>query len=136
MTKAAFLLFCAMSLTAHAGVPPSAPVTITYAPRPAARQNEDVTTTISVRADADLQRLTVAIRAGDGLVVTSPAREAAFDGLKSGETRTLTVTVRLTDPRAGTIVVFVGATSATGEAMSKNASLLIGTPAPKTATVI
>jgi hypothetical protein len=136
MTKAALVLFCAMSLTADAGVPPSAPVTITYSPRPAARPNEDVTTTISFKADADLQTLEVAVQAGDGLVISSPAREAVFNQLETGDVRTLAVTVRLTDPRAGTITVFVKATSDTGETMLKNMSLLIGTPAPKPATVI
>src|ERR1051325_10717666 len=98
LTVCAVLLFAAAP-PARAAAPPAAPVTITYSPVPNAKQNESVSTTIAIRAD--------------GVEITSSNRDAAFDSVKNGDTRSVAVSARLTDAHAGTIVVFVKAVSTT-----------------------
>jgi hypothetical protein len=91
---------------AHAAAKPSsAPVRVEYEPPPAISTGDEATTVLTFRALADLDRLEVSIRAAKGLELTSPNQDVVFTGVKKGEGRQLSVTVRLTDPKFGSLAV-------------------------------
>jgi hypothetical protein len=81
--------------------PERAAVRVEYeAPAPL-RLGEEATTVLTVRALADLDRVVVTMAPFQGLDLISEPKEVTFTGLKAGNTRQVTVTIRLTDERAG-----------------------------------
>jgi hypothetical protein len=85
--------------------PELAPVRIEHDPPAPMRIGEEATTVLTVRALADVDQVVVNVAPFKGVVLLSEPREATFAGLKRGDTRQLTVRVRLTDERAGTLAV-------------------------------
>ena len=98
--------------------PPSAPVRVEVEVPPNLHPGDEVTSVLTFRALADLDRLDVSVAPDGGLDVLSKPTEATFDGVRKGEGRQFTVTIRLTDPKFGSLAVFFktlrGTTKAAG----------------------
>jgi hypothetical protein len=86
--------------------PPSAPVKVEYTTPPPMATGEEATMVLTFRALADLDRLEVSVRAFDGLAVLSAPTAASFQNVKKGEGHQLTVIVRLTGSKAGSLAIF------------------------------
>src|SRR6476619_3463289 len=87
------------------GKPPSAPVTVEVEVPPNIKQGDEVTSVLTLRALADIDRLDVSVAPFMGLEVVSRPTAATFERLAKGEGRTFTVTIRLTDAKAGSLAV-------------------------------
>jgi hypothetical protein len=108
-TKAALLIVLILlvgSGSTLSAIPPSAPVSVEYAAPAPMKTGDEATTVLTFRALADLDRLDVSVVAYQGLEIVSEPKAAIFQGVKKGEGRQLTVTVRLTDPKVGALAIF------------------------------
>jgi hypothetical protein len=83
-----------------------APVRVEFQTPPPVKSGTEATTVITFRALADLDRLEVSAAAYRGLDLISEPKAASFSTVKKGEGRQLSVTVRLTDPKVGTLAIF------------------------------
>ena len=101
----AILVVAGWSSTLFA-TPPSAPVQVEYTTPPPLATGEEATVQLTFRALADLDRLEVSVRAFDGLEVASTPSAASFQNVKRGEGRPLSVTVRLTGQKTGSLAIF------------------------------
>ena len=81
------------------------PVRLEYSVPANVRTGDEVTTVITFRALENLDRLEVSVAPFKGLELISETREATFTNVKRGEGRQLTVTIRLTDPKFGSLAV-------------------------------
>jgi hypothetical protein len=88
----AILVVAAWSSTLLA-TPPSAPVQVEYTTPPPIATGEEATVQLTFRAL-------------DGLEVVSTPSAAGFQNVKKGEGRPLSVTVRLTGQRTGSLAIF------------------------------
>ena len=85
--------------------PPTAPVRVEYEVPENVKTGDSVTTVLTFRAQADLDRLEVTLAPFMGLELTSEPKTATFTGVKKGEGRQLSATIRLTDPKFGSLAV-------------------------------
>lgn len=85
--------------------PELAAVRIQYDEPAPMRVGEEATTVLTVRALGDLDQVVVNIAPLRGVDLLSDTRDVTFSGLQRGETRQVTVRVRLTDPRIGELSV-------------------------------
>jgi hypothetical protein len=109
LTAPAFLILAltiAMAGQTLSATPPSAPVQVEFTTPPPMATGEEATTVLTFRALADLDRLEVSVRAFDGLAVVSTPTAASFQNVKKGDDHQLTVTVRLTGPKTGSLAIF------------------------------
>jgi hypothetical protein len=85
--------------------PDMAPVRVEYAPIDPVRAGDEATTVLTLRALADVDRVDVTVAPFKGVELLSEPREVTFTAMKKGETRQLTVTVRMTGERYGYLSV-------------------------------
>jgi hypothetical protein len=85
--------------------PERAPIRVESSVPANVKTGDEVTTTITLRALADVDRVEVSIAPFKGLVLLSDTKDAVFTGMKAGEGRPITVTIRLTDPMFGSLAV-------------------------------
>lgn len=85
--------------------PERAPIRVESHVPPNVKTGDEVTTTITLRALADVDRVEVSIAPFQGLELLSDTKEAVFTGMKAGEGRAISVTIRLTDPAFGSLAV-------------------------------
>ena len=105
---ARLLPIIALALTAthvSAGSPSSA-IRVEFEQPGPVMTGEEATTVITFRAMADFERIDVSVRPYKGLEVISAPTSATFLNVKENDGPQLTVTVRLTDPKQGTLAVF------------------------------
>ena len=97
--------------------PSRVPVTVEFAPPPADMKTGDtVSTTLGFRASADLQRLEVSVSPFQGVQVLSQPTDAVFLNVSKGQAPQLTVQVRLTGPKYGSLAVTYKTIAAAGNA--------------------
>jgi hypothetical protein len=76
--------------------PPSAPVNVEFSVPDNVKLGDEVTTVLTFRALADLDRLDVSMAPFKGLELLSEPKEATFTNVRKGEGRQVTVRIRLT----------------------------------------
>jgi hypothetical protein len=85
--------------------PEMAPVRVEYAPIDPVKTGDEATTVLTLRALADVDRVDGTVAPFKGVELLSEPREVTFTAMKNGETRQLTVTVRMTGERYGYLSV-------------------------------
>jgi len=84
---------------------PEGPVQIEYSVPAHVKKGDEVTTVLTLRPVIDVDRLDVTVAASKGLEVISERKDATFTGVKRGDTRQFTVTIRLTEEPFGYLSV-------------------------------
>jgi hypothetical protein len=107
--------------------PETPPVRLEYSVPANVRTGDVVTTVITCRAVEDLDRLELDLTALEGLEIVSDARHPVFTGVKRGETRDVSVTVRLTGSKSGTLAVLYR-TQQRAVKMSSAVTIVYGNP--------
>jgi hypothetical protein len=100
------MLACCGAIASLSATPPSVPVLVEYETPPPIATGEEATTVLTFRALANLDGLDVSVEAFDGLTIVSEPKKLSFQTVKKGEGRQLTVTVRLTGAKVGSLAVF------------------------------
>jgi hypothetical protein len=67
------------------------------------KTGDEVTTTITIRALANIDRVEVSIAPFEGLELLSETKQVVFTGMREGEGRGIQVTVRLTGQKFGSL---------------------------------
>lgn len=122
------VMVCAMPLAVSAK--PTAPVAIEYSVPKNVQTGDEVSTTIRVVAQADLEGLKISVSPYEGLVLLSNKEEASFLTIKRGEAREFEVTIQLTDPEVGYLSVFA-TTITTTDTRTKSIAIRYGTAGPE-----
>jgi hypothetical protein len=114
--------------TASAGAKPEmAPVGVEYSVPASVKTGDEVTTVITFRALADIDRLDINIAANSGLELLSEQKDATFTAMKKGEGRQVSVTIRLTDDHFGLLALTYRTRQGTTNAAGAK-SILYGAP--------
>jgi len=82
---------------------PEPPLRIESAVPAGMKTGDEVTTTITVRALANLDRVDVTIAPDEGIELLSETKQVVFTGMREGEGRGIEVTVRLTGKQFGSL---------------------------------
>lgn len=85
--------------------PSHSPVRVEYSVPDDVKTGDEVTTVITLRALANLDELEVSVAPFKGVALVSQTQQATFTAVKSGDGPQLTVTVRLTDEKFGSLAV-------------------------------
>ena len=77
--------------------PPTAPVRLEFQLPDNVKRGDEVTTVLTFRALADIDRLDVSVAPFKGLDLLSEPKETTFTAVRNGEGRQLTVRIRVTE---------------------------------------
>jgi len=130
MTNKALILSLTVFLVACSSPPavqakPSAPVEINYSIPKTVQAGDEVTTVIQFTAKTDLQWLTVSASPYSGIELLSGGDRIEFANLKTGDTREITVNIRLAE-EVGYLSVFATTTDSRGKTRSKSIAIRYG----------
>lgn len=118
-----FLVACSSPPAVQAK--PSAPVEINYSVPKTVQVGDEVTTVIRFTAKTDLQRLAVSASPYSGIELLSGGDSTEFTNLKSGDTREITVSIRLVE-ELGYLSVVASTTDSPGSTRSKSIAVRYG----------
>ena len=99
-----FVLLCAVSAAAFQKRS-QVPIRVEYVSESPAQAGDEVTTVLTFRALADIDRLDVSVSPFKGVEVISQPTERAFTGVKKDDGLEFTVTVRVTDAKLASLGV-------------------------------
>ena len=97
-------LVTAIGVTALAK-PEMTPIRLECSVPPGVKTGDQVTTVITFRALAAVDRLAVTVAPFQGVEVLSDPTQAVFTAMKNGEGRQLSVTIRMTGEKYGSLAV-------------------------------
>jgi len=104
----AVLVLPLLALAAPASAaPPTGPVRLEYTVPADVKTGDEVTTTITLKVSADLDSLVVSTGPYDGLELLSDPGRVEYGAGKRGETRQVTVRIKLTGERFGSLPIIV-----------------------------